>query len=221
MSLNQPRLPVEIPSSGQQRGLGIAAVALIALTCVVSVLEAVTTWNGYGLAEDYLAGGTGVTGTDLVDADDLTLTIGRVLLFVGLLTPVVFLAWLWRARQNAELINRQAQDLARGWTIGGWFVPVINLWYPYRIVYDIWRVSHPGGVLVSNHLVRWWWTSWILTWLGSVWLRAASRQEGDLDALWNVTLANTATTVFHCLAGGFVIVLIRQITAWQAAPRPA
>lgn len=229
MSLNDPLLPsYPTSTSGTPspawyrplRGLGTASVVLVALTCVISVIDGVVTWYAYGLADDYV-NGTGVTYDDLLEADRVSFGIVVVLLVGRLAAGVVFLVWLWRARMNAELVDPTAHRMARGWTIGGWFCPVVNLWFPLRIVHDIWQASRPADLLVPGRPVRWWWTAWVLTWVTGLWLRSESRSdEVGLDQLRDIAVANTAVTVFDLVAGVFLIMVIRQITAWQSAPPP-
>jgi hypothetical protein len=44
-----------------------------------------------------------------------------------------------------------------GWTAAGWFVPIINFWYPYQAVRDLVPVDHR-----VRRRVGWWWACWLL-----------------------------------------------------------
>ncbi|WP_405553323.1 DUF4328 domain-containing protein [Streptomyces sp. NBC_01171] len=78
-----------------------------------------------------------------------------------LATAVVYLCWLWRVRVNAEVFDASSQSKARGWTIGGWFIPFVNFWFPRRIVLDAWDASAPQGRPAGHGLVDLWWTAWV------------------------------------------------------------
>lgn len=60
-----------------------------------------------------------------------------------LATVVVFLVWFRRVRLNAGLFDASAQRMAPGWAVGGWFVPVGNLWLPYQVAGGVWAASTP------------------------------------------------------------------------------
>lgn len=87
-------------------------------------------------------------------------TVLNLLLFTGI--AVVFLVWFYRVRKNAGMWGPQSRS--QGWTIGGWFCPVVNAWYPVQIMRDVWRTS--GTDLAQRTSVaRWtgaWWTFWLL-----------------------------------------------------------
>ena len=55
-------------------------------------------------------------------------------LIAVLCTIPVFLVWFSRVRHNAGLWGPQRRS--RGWAIGAWFTPVVNLWFPYQIAAD-------------------------------------------------------------------------------------
>src|SRR5215469_6610298 len=77
---------------------------------------------------------------------------------------IMCLIWFWRARKRAEQ-SGWPQPLSAGWTLWGWVVPVVFLWFPFKIMAGIWRASQP----VQNRtrpmgLVAAWWSCWLLAW---------------------------------------------------------
>jgi hypothetical protein len=72
---------------------------------------------------------------------------------------VMFLFWFYRARVNAEG-HGWPQRLSRGWAIGAWFAPVLNFWFPFRIMVDIWRAGLPEQARTNIAILPGiWWTS--------------------------------------------------------------
>jgi hypothetical protein len=72
---------------------------------------------------------------------------------------VMFLFWFYRARVNAEG-RGWPQRLSRGWAIGAWFAPVVNFWFPFRIMVDIWRAGLPEQARTNIALLPGiWWAS--------------------------------------------------------------
>ena len=92
----------------------------------------------------------------LYDTVGLWLSVAGIVLFV--LTAVLFITWLFRAHRSDRMYPAQLRH-ASGWAIGGWFVPILNLWRPPQMVLDV-RRGASGTGLPSTALVLWWW--WLL-----------------------------------------------------------
>ena len=68
--------------------------------------------------------------------------VGLLHALLFLVTAVVFLVWLHRARRNAVAVRHQ---FGPGWAIGGWFVPLANVYIPLRVVLDTgWAAVRAG-----------------------------------------------------------------------------
>ncbi|MFC0545379.1 DUF4328 domain-containing protein [Kutzneria chonburiensis] len=151
------------------------------------------------------------TAADIAGAatvDDVVLWINAGL-FV--LAGVAFIGWLWRARANAELlVGPHGQRLTREWVIGSWFCPVVNLWFPYQVVVDVWRASAPDRGCLRDGLVVWWWMTFAVSWLFTRFITL-------------VGIVDVAPLLLSCalnLASGvFALLVVRQISDWQALPR--
>lgn len=78
------------------------------------------------------------------------------------LAIALFLVWLVRSRRNAQELSPRASVPSRGWTIGAWFIPVINFFVPRQIVLDIERASSASWAQERDtRLVNLWWVAWI------------------------------------------------------------
>ena len=92
-----------------------------------------------GLISKLEAGDEQVLG--LTNAIDFLLPLGAGLYFVGfLVSGIAFLAWFYAAHKNLSLAGLQP-SYASGWTIGGFFVPFLNLVRPYQLMKELWRGS--------------------------------------------------------------------------------
>ncbi|MEU0947406.1 DUF4328 domain-containing protein [Streptomyces canus] len=145
-------------------GLGRATAILLAVAAAVDLFALGADVFMYDVTGD-LAGGTSwdsVLGrADL--ADTLTAVAASAQAAVLLACAVVFVIWLWRVRVNAEVFAPGGHSKARGWVIAGWVVPFVSLWYPRRVVLDVWDASSPEGQPRGHALVNVWWTLWLLT----------------------------------------------------------
>jgi hypothetical protein len=162
------------------------ASALIALVLVTDIVETVADVNG------------------LAAFDDVVLWVNAAAMAAA---AVAFIVWLWRARANAELlVGPHGQRLTREWVVGAWFCPVVNLWFPYRVVVDVWRASAHGRDSREG-VVVWWWTTFVLSWLFTRFISFA----GIVDPTPLI-----AACVLDLAAGLLALAVVRRITDWQA-----
>ncbi|MEU6816449.1 DUF4328 domain-containing protein [Streptomyces sp. NPDC046860] len=150
---------------------------------------------------------------------DLRPPSGRVTAAVGIAqgglmaaTAVVYLRWLWRVRANAEVFDASSQSKARWWTIGGWFVPVVNLWFPRRVVLDAWDASAPQGRPAGHGLVDLWWTLWVAGLVVDRLLRVDSR--------WGVLAAADAIDLAAAVSAAVVVLRLSRMQHEKALGGP-
>jgi hypothetical protein len=161
---------------------------------------------GLVLATDVLETVADIAGAAALDDIALWVNAG---LFV--LAAVAFIRWLWRARANAELlVGPHGQRLTREWVVGAWICPVVNLWFPYRVVVDVWRASAPDRGNVRDGLVMWWWMAFAVSWLFTRFI--------TLVGVVDVTPLVLACAL-NLAAGVFALLVVQRITDWQT-PRP-
>lgn len=216
----QPSVPGSPPPAGPPmpyrdvRGLAAAVMVLIPAEVLDSVLCTVSDWDNYSVVHRYL-GGTADRG-DLAAADTFSETVGIAYLALRIAAGVVFLTWLWRARVNSELRRGPAvHRRARGWTIGGWFVSVANLWLPYQIMTDVWWNSAPKRP-VSRGLLTAWWLPWVVnTVLGTMLQHLYLSGSVTEDSLRRTANLSTLSAALEVWSGALIIVIVHRITTWQ------
>lgn len=79
------------------------------------------------------------TGTNLLSL--VTLTVAAPFY-------VLVLIWQYRAASTARLLSLPAAHSA-GLGVGSWFIPVVNLWFPYQALRDCLPPGHPDTGLVG------------------------------------------------------------------------
>ena len=158
------------------RTLGIATMVLIIVTTIGTCLQVGLTWASYDTLETDLAEAVNDSNTDgLVEALQGTFLNGmlsNLTMLLWLTTGVVFLVWLWQARENTEVLSPTVRHrLAKGWALGSWFCPGVQFWFPMTIVDDVYRASaepgRPGVVSVprGRAAILGWWAAWAFYWL--------------------------------------------------------
>jgi hypothetical protein len=133
-----------------------------------------------------------------------------------------FLVWFYRARKNAGLWGPQSRS--QGWTIGAWFTPVVNLWFPIQIMRDIWRTSagDRSAAQLTARLAAGWWICWILAWLTGLQTGTVEQigPDGSMTRMNRFGLDPGSRPVSSlCLAAAATLLalVVGKVTAMQVA----
>ncbi|MBU1225695.1 MAG: DUF4328 domain-containing protein [Actinobacteria bacterium] len=135
----------------------------------------------------------------------------------------LFISWMFRAYGNLPALGALDPSYVRGWAIGGWFIPIGNLWIPKRIADDIWRSSGSdvragrGWRLEPVDLrVHLWWVSFVV---GRIVLSVANASVDDgatPGAIRNALVWLLAGVVLEMAAAVLAIWLVCTASARQA-----
>ncbi|HUQ55185.1 DUF4328 domain-containing protein [Lentzea sp.] len=208
-------------------GLGRAATALVGLAAVGNVAATAADWLTYTTVRDYRAGAGTAAGVSAADKFTVAASAGSSLL--TLLAGVVFISWLYNARINAELVTPATEHRrSRLWVWLGWFVPVVNLWYPKQVVDDVWRASDPRQQDVplrqraQDRLTTRWWAPFLVMWIfGNSYLRGYNADGSwTTDSFLNAAVLSTISALAGIIAAVLTAQLVRRISEFQSAPPP-
>jgi hypothetical protein len=167
------------------------------------------------------------------EGDQEQLTLGELIqflvalatLFVFISLVIAFLVWLHRVAKNLPaLANPKSRvEYTPGWAVGTFFIPLANLFLPYRAVKEIWVKSDPSvrteddRMFASSSappLLLGWWITWIATnILGRVSGRAQSGPPGMKSF---VMFADLLSDLFAIVAAALGIMVVRGIDRRQA-----
>ncbi|MFF3884889.1 DUF4328 domain-containing protein [Streptomyces sp. NPDC001914] len=171
-----------------------------------------------GALADGLAGG-GVSLASLVqradEADSLSLAAARVQTTALLAAGVVFLFWFRRVRLNAEVFFPAGHTWSRAWVIGGWFVPIVNLWRPRQIMTEIWDASRPAGSRSRLGLVNLWWVLWLAGLVAGRFYSALSRNAETAKDIRDTALQAMIGDGLDIAAAVAAIVVVLKLTGMQ------
>jgi len=101
------------------------------------------------------------------DLRQLIVVVLYVVIYV--ISGITFIQWFRRAYYN--LSQNIKTEYTNGWAAGGWFVPIISLFYPYKIMKELYektnaiiKSSTSSNIdNVSIKTIGIWWAFWILT----------------------------------------------------------
>lgn len=137
-------------SSRKMARWGLITVAATQVLIVVTFTFLLT-----GFATFDFASSTSANGSDTGPS-----ALGGVFLVIGFIasiplqfTPyvaiILLLIWTYRIAQDAAGLGIPARR-SPGWAIGGWLIPIVNLWFPYESICDaLPRERRPK-------ILRWW-----------------------------------------------------------------
>ncbi len=83
------------------------------------------------------------------------------------LSIAIFCWWLYQAASATRTLGAEGTEFTPGWTVGWFFVPIANVFMPYRAVKELYQASAP-----ADDPERWkasrvplvltlWWSCWI------------------------------------------------------------
>lgn len=194
-----------------------ALIAVVVLN-VVSVISAYFAYQTYG-AE--------IVTQDDLDTTDLREGVVALLTLIAFVVAVVmFIRWFRRAYANLPALGAGNLRFATWWTIGAWFIPIVNLFRPKQIANDIWRGSDPerqrdqepsweGGHVPA--LFQWWWAFFLVsTWLENASFRA-ELAANDLDGYRNAAAVTIAVNAVEAVAGVLAVFVVDRASGQQEA----
>lgn len=85
-------------------------------------------------------------------------------LAIVVLSGILILRWFWRANKNARALSH-GLETTPGWAWGFFFIPIMNLFRPFRTMEEIWQSSqspHGWRTVETPVLMRWWWGLWLI-----------------------------------------------------------
>jgi len=155
------------------------------------------------------------------DSREQFIAIVTLLLFIG--TAVCWLRWQHRAYANLRLIGSRDTEHTPGWSVGYWFIPLINLFRPYQITAELYRRSEIQngqdsiGGLSGPPLVGVWWFAY-LAWSFAVRLSGTiAKGATTLPTLISATNLELGAHVVGIVAAVLALLVIRSIDRFQQA----
>ncbi|EDX20893.1 conserved hypothetical protein [Streptomyces sp. Mg1] len=204
------------------QGLATALTVLLSAGAAVDLFSSGVGLYTRKLMTDYAADPASVESGSLDLSDFLTIRIGFAQGLFSLAIAVVFIIWFYRVRCNGQVFRPDCFSRSAGWAIGGWFIPIGNLFIPYRTARETWEAStpyDPDGThrrVSAAPVIAWWLVftaSELLYRFGSAqYVRAETPEEIRDTCAFNAAVDLTAV-----VAAVLAVVFVRKLTALQRA----
>ena len=199
--------------------LAVWTIGLIALAVLLDVVGAGSTYAEIQLL-NRAASGVDIDPELASTNDWRQMAIGLVQMVVSLAAGICFLMWIYRAHRNLPALGARRLKYSPGWTVGYFFIPILNLFRPYQATAEIWRASDPSVMMSERsgwsevptpNILPLWWAFWLLaTFVGQVAARMAL-QDAEVNELITASWTTLATDFFHGVAGVFLILVVQGI----------
>lgn len=199
------------PASGKAN----VAMVLVGLSAIASAIQAPLLLDRAGTARDLLGDSSALLG------------VASARGFVFLASVIAVLVWFKAAYDNLRPLGATNLRYTPGWAIGGWFIPIGNLFIPKQIANDLWRASDPAlppdqgekwKFAPKTGLLHLWWGAWIVSNV----LEGAARgteqvaiDQVDVGGINAAIRLAAASQLAQVVAGVALIVLIRRLSARQ------
>lgn len=184
--------------------LAIATQVLLIVCAVLSIITIGLEVFGISAVTGFLDGQDSAA-IQLLDAYDMGTLVISITSSVALLaTGVVWVIWQYHAAKQVPGQTRRSP----GWHAGSWFIPVVNWWFPYQNISDLWRAvgrSRPSWQPV-------WWLLWVVS---NVVVQVATRVYLSSETLEQFRIAMWASVAGEALlvaAAAFAVLVVRGIT---------
>lgn len=210
------------------RGLAMAVTLLLALAAAAALHGLVADIDAFRLAGrplSFAADGADASAL-LTTARDGHRAADSLQLWTMTATACVFVTWFHRIRTNVDAMDPLACSTGRGWAIGVWFVPLVNLVMPWLIAREVTYASAGRTSEDAAHrqdpehkpslaLLNAWWAAWVAS---KVLLVIGSRLPVAGDEAASVHRASTvwiSVDVLNVAAAILAALYVRRLTRLQ------
>lgn len=145
--------------------------------------------------------------------------VGAAQLIILMTSGYLSLRWIHRAAGNARALGATGLEFTPGWAVGWYFIPILNLWKPYRAMKEIWQASaNPADWRLERPpaLLRWWWALWLIdSVLANLSFRLAWRAE-EIDELLRASRVTLASDIAAIPLSVAFLLVIHRVHALQS-----
>lgn len=201
-----------------------AKYAIIAILVVsfFAIINALSSYMQYRLLID-LKNGVYVSD-ELITSNDSREQITSIFYLISyIISGVLFIMWFRRAYYNLD-IRTDSCEYSEGWAAGCWFVPIICLVRPYKIMLeldndttDLLEKATKKEINTNATLIGIWWTMWIvITFLGNSVFRVILGGE-TVNHYINITILELITSFLILVLGMVTIFMVKNYADKEAA----
>jgi hypothetical protein len=204
------RVPVG-PGFGR---LGTAIGMLLGFTILVLLARVGLSVWGLSMVDDAVATGD---FNKLETYDGVAVTLAVALVVCILATGICWMVWQYKLSRSA-----QPGELRRGPAMHAfsWIIPIVNFWFPYQNVKDLWQVNASGK---RPSILGWWWAGWIVGWVVDRIILSSYETSETVSDVKEVMVLEAVSAVIALIGAVLATRIVRTLTAGglaRAIPAP-
>ncbi len=200
----------------------ILKISLI-LCMVVAAASIWSSWLHIDLLER-VQSGEEISYEFVESNDSREQVISQIYLPSVIVTMVIFLVWVFMSSRNAHALGARGMEYSPGWTVAWFFIPIANLWVPYKGVKEIFQASDPAHTDDWHHsetpfTLPIWWALNICSILLWRYITSSSRNYGVEDSVpemissaWMSIGLDTVNIALRAVT----LILVTTLVAWQS-----
>lgn len=217
---NEPR---KVPpfASGHSRTQWVSIS--LALVVVLDIMAVISDYMQVQLVERAISGQT-ITMAEALANDSRQADIGTWQLVLFIITAILFLRWIYRAHRNLPSLGASGLKYSPGWAVGGFFIPIWNLFRPFQVTTEIWKASEPTSDTSdelawqnapTSPLIASWWILWLVSgFVGNILLQVSLSAE-TLSEIHTMSWLTLAMDSIEIPAAILAILVVRNIDLRQ------
>ncbi len=206
---------IEFYKDNKQRAK--TAIILIWIVFAIEIVSIISDFFQYQL----LQSGNISTG-EASSNDSRQQLIAGIYFIAYIISGITFILWFRRAYFNLHLISRNLK-YTEGWAAGGWFVPILNLWYPYTIMRELFtetfsffnKNNSNSEDTFKLSIIGWWWALWIIAsffaYLGANLLS----KSNNISGISSGTLVQIFSSVISCIGAIIIVRIIKKYSEME------
>lgn len=208
-------------ASGHSRAQWVSI--FLVLIVVLDIVALVSDYMQIQLINRMVRGET-VTMAEAIANEDRQAAIGGIYFILFVITAILFCMWIHRAHRNLPSLGVSGLKYSPGWAVGGFFVPILNLFRPFQVTTEIWKASDPTTDIndslawqsaPTSPLIASWWVLLLLSgFIGNIILRISLQAE-TLSEILTASWLTFLTDAVDIPAAILAILVIRNIDLRQ------
>lgn len=127
---------------------------------------------------------------------------------------VLFARWFMAAGRRVRASGAQGLSITPGWSVAGFFLPMLNLVLPFVAMREIWKSSGKPRDWEAQEIswgVNLWWGAWLLANFAAGASSIMNREPTDFGMFRSALLADAVSASFLCASGLLLAWLVERV----------